>query len=347
VVIGTIKGMNEMPLQYGYHPHGYADVQLQATTLSLHHRADANLANLGGKIEAWEAAHGNPTFQLKNITKTNTALAFELSNVYIALRERFHNVRPEYISFATPMGDSTLALAWQYAAEFPNLRSFGIDPFDDVALTEILTDLDPRATRKLRSDVERARAVENPYASGCIDISSLFSSERRYRHLIAYWKRRNARALATNTPLRVPAMLTSPATITLVHEFGHLVEADLMEHDFEAAEYLYAALSYCLLGEWPRSNRQWLNHLINYPIGVAAIPGPAQGDAERRRYVRSKHRLTIMNGLTRYAASNRDEMFAEAFALSYCAADPDTRAKLEPFQAALRDVGVMRRRCLK
>lgn len=336
--------MEEMPLQFAYRPNGYPEAGLQARTLQMRYRHDANLENLAEKLETWEEEHGNPHFEAKNLHRANPALAFELSHAYVALRERFHHVHPEYLSFATPMGNQTLALAWQYAAEFPSLRSTGVDPHDEDSLAEIVATLEPAAQRKLRADVERALTVSDPYASGCIDISSLFSSERRYRHLLAYWRRRNARAQALGVAPRVPVLCTSAATFTLVHEFGHLVDADLMENDYEAAEHVYAALSYCILGEWPRSDRQWLNHFINYPIGVAAIPGPAQGDAERRRYVRVQNRQAIISTLTRYAATNRDELFAEAFALSFVSGDPELRARLEPFRAALRDVGMLRRR---
>ena len=336
--------MREVPLQFAYFPEGFPSVGLQAKTLPLNYRSNSNLDRLGKKLQRWEAEHGNAGFTPKNLHRTQPELAFELSNVYISLRERFPSVRPEYVSFSSHIGDSVLAYAWQYASTFPNLRSYGIDPFDTQALEDLADELDATTMRAVRRDVQFATDVTDPYLAGSIDIGSSFSSERRYRALLHFWRQRNAAMASKGMPLRVPALATSAAAFTLVHEFGHLLDAELILHDPEASEHLYATLSFCVTGEWPHSTRQWKNHLINYPTAQAEFSGPYPGTPESRRYVRQQLRRPIMDLLTRYAVVTRDELFAEAFALEFCSADPVRSARLEPFRVALRDVGVLRNR---
>jgi hypothetical protein len=336
--------MREVPLQFQYFPDGFPSVGLQAKTLPLNYRSTVNLERLGKKLQRWEADHGNDGFIPKNLHRTNPELAYELSNVYIALRERFPSVRPEYVSFSSHIGDQVLAYAWQYASTFPHLRSYGIDPYDTQALEELANELDSATMRAVRRDVQFANGVNDPYLAGAIDIGSTFSSERRYRALLKFWRDRNVTMEQKGMPLRVPALATSAAAFTLVHEFGHLLDAELILHDPEASEHLYATLSYCVTGEWPHSTRQWKNHLINYPAAQAELGGPCPGTPESRRYVRQQLRRPIMDLLTRYAVVSRDELFAEAFALTFCAADPVRVARLEPFRVALRDVGVLRNR---
>jgi hypothetical protein len=336
--------MREVPLQFQYFPEGFPATGLQAKTLPLNYRSNSNLERLGKKLQKWEADHDNAGFTPKNLHRTNPELAFELSHVYIALRERFPSVRPEALSFSSHIGDSVLAYAWQYAASFPNLRSYGVDPYDTKALEDLADELDSASYRAVRRDVEQANFVRDPYAAGSIDIGSTFSSERRYRALLHFWRERNATMESKGMPLRVPALSTSAAAFTLVHEFGHLVDAELLLNDPEAAEHLYATLSFCVTGTWPHSTRQWKNHLINYPSAMPEVAGPYPGTPESRRYVRQQLRRPIMDLLTRYAVVSRDEMFAEAFALAFCTADPVRAERLEPFRLALRDVGVLRNR---
>ncbi len=333
-----------MPLQFEYFPQGFPQVGLQAKTLPLHYRSNVSLERLGEKLQKWEREHGNAGFVAKNLHRTQPELAYELSNVYIALRERFPSVRPEYLSFSSHIGDKVMAYAWQYASTFPHLRSHGVDPYDATALEELAQELDSTTFRQLRRDVEAANMVGDPYLAGSIDMASMFSSERRYRNTLAFFRRRNEYLESKDQPLRVPSLATSLASFTLVHEFGHLVDAELLHNDPEASEYLYATLSFCVLGEWPRSTRQWMNHLINYPTADTFTAGPYPGTPESRRQVRQRLRRPIQETLTRYAVDTRDEMFAEAFALTLCSADPVRVERLEPFRIALRDVGVLRNR---
>lgn len=336
--------MREVPLQFEYFPSGFPQVGLQAKTLPLNYKSTVSMERLAQKLQKWESMHGNDQFIAKNLHRTNPELAYELANVYVALRERFPSVRPEYVSFSSHIGDHVMAYAWQYAAEFPNLRSHGVDPYDTQALADLADELDSTTFRAIRRDVEAANLVRDPYLAGSIDLASMFSSERRYRNTLAFFRRRNELMESKGMPLRVPLLATSLAAFTLVHEFGHLLDAELIHHDPEASEYLYATLSFCVLGEWPHSTRQWRNHLINYPTIEKAAAGPYPGTPESRRYVRQQLRRPIMDLLTRYAVVSRDELFAEAFALTFCCADPERSERLEPFRTALRDVGVLRRR---
>jgi hypothetical protein len=326
-----------------YHPGGYPGLGLAPRTLTLRWRHDASLSALARRVGRWEDERGaNPGFELRTGPRMAPALAFEMAQVYVALRERFPAVAPEYLNVSSDTGDDAVALAWSYAAEFPLLRALGCDRPDELNAAELRSAVEPGDYAQLRSELRRSVGVRNPSSAGAIEISSVFGAPRRYRDLVAFWHARNALAERNGRPVRMPALATSPAAMVLVHEFGHLVDAELADADADGARHVYAALSACVFGYWPHSDRQWRYHLWNYPTSSLGYAGAVQGGPRRRHANRQALRWVLGHALTRYAATSRDEVFAEAFALAFCAATPQRRA-LAPFRRALIDVGMLRR----
>lgn len=338
--LGPVTALELSPT---YFPKGFAVAGLTPKSLPLSWRQGNTVAGLVSKVERWEHRRGNPDFELRIPARVPAPLAFEMAQAYVALRERFPAVAPEYFNLASEMGNSVLATAWTYASDFPLLRNFGLDTLEGSDFTELREQLDTTERRRLTRELQLAQGTaRNPLTAGGIDMCDLFASRGRYADLIRFWNAKNRRAALAGRPLRIPELRTSAATMVLVHEFGHLVDAELIDADREAAKHVYAALSYCVFGEWPSSERQWRYHLWNYPTYSETVAGAAQGGARRRQSNRNALRKTIGHALTRYAAASRDEIFAEAFALSFCATNPQRRS-LAPFTEALRDVGMLRR----
>jgi hypothetical protein len=335
--------MPALDLDTTYYPRGYPDLGLEGRSLPLRWRRDASVPALIERVERWEHDRFlNSSFELSIGRRIPASFAFEMAQVYVAMRERFPSVAPEAVHVGTDVSDDTLAYAFGYAGDFPMLRSLGVEDLDSVDIDALGADLDAVDRRLLRAEYRRRDGARNPMTAGTIDISSVFGSQRRYRDLIVFWKRRNARAVINERPVRMPPLATSPATMVLVHEFGHLVDAELINGDIDAARYVYAALSACVFGDWPHSERQWRYHLWNYPTSASEVAGAVQGGARRRHANRQALRWVLGHALTRYAAASRDEAFAEAFALTFCA-DTAQRRALAPFRRALRDVGMLRR----
>lgn len=333
-----------------YHPAGYPELGLAAKTLSLRYRADANLQKLAKRIEKWESLHGNDGFEARNLTKLPKKLAFELCNVYIALRERYPDVKPDYVDFAAKGAQGqTLGLSTIYPSTFPTLREAAevYDIVDVESLLEVIREDEEYAWR--RQELRREKAwmgeVRNVSRSGTIELGNMFSIKKRYRSLLDFWERRNARAELLGRPLRTPLLETSAATFVFVHEFGHLVEGEMFgSGDWRNGEDVYAELSMSIFGgKRPRAN-QWRGHLINYPCFVAPenTYGPAQGGETRQSTTRKALRYQIAEKLGTYAPVARDEIFAEAFALSHCAGR-GRRRELAGMLRALERCGLRRR----
>lgn len=333
-----------------YHPDGYPELGLTAKTLPLRYRRDANLRKLARRVERWESEHGNDGFEARNLTKLPRELAFELCNVYIALRERYPQVKPDYVDFAAKVGvGQTLGLSMIYPATFPTLREAAevYDVVDLESLLEVIRDDEEFAWK--RNDVRREKAwmgeVRNVSRSGTIELGSMFKTKKQYKTLQAFWDKRNARAMLLGRPLRTPELSTSPATFVFVHEFGHLVEGEMFgTGGWRNGELVYGEISRAIFGGKRPQAHQWRRHLINYPCFVApeSTYGPVQGGEGRQGATRKALRMQIAEKLGTYAPVARDEIFAEAFALSHCAA-PQRRRELSGMLRALERVGLRRR----
>jgi len=335
-----------------HHPQGYPELGLSSKTLPLRYRRDANLRKLAKKIERWEREHGNDGFEARNLTKLPAALAFELANVYIALRERYPSVKPEYVDFSvsgTVMQGGALGLSTIYPATFPTLReaaeTYAIE--DLPSLLEYIREDDvyvwPR--KDLRREKSWLGDARNVSRSGVIELGGVFRGARSYKTLREFWQRRNARAELLGRPLRTPILSTSEATFVFVHEFGHLVEGELfVGGDWRQGERVYGELSRAVFGGGRPKPSQWRRHLINYPCYAAGenAYGPQQGGESRQSSTRQALREALTEKLGSYAFVARDEIFAEAFALGHCAANK-RRKELSRFLRAMEVEGLRRR----
>lgn len=352
---GTISAMDVAAhlSKVEYHPHGYPKLGLVARTLPLHYRRDANLRKLRKRLEAWEHARGNPGFQARHLEKLRPQLAFELAHVYVSLRERHPYVRPDYVDFMVEQEGDLLATASSYSEAYPTLRRLA----EDLDLEEVPLDIDEIRTEtdgwlstqelRLARDEIALASVGRPgnlFATGVIEFGVLFNRPRRYAKLLRYWTMRNLRAEHAGKPLRVPPLAVSAASFVFIHEFGHLVEAELMAGSYRTFEKVYASLSEAMFGARPHA-RQWRYHLMNYPTyDFTTVRGPSMGSRERQRDTRRRLREPLGRLLGSYAPATREELFAEAFALSMVHAQPTVRRQLRPLQDALTAGGLRVRR---
>jgi hypothetical protein len=334
-----------------YFPGGYPALGLVPRTVVLRYRKDANLRNLRRRLEKWEAAHGNPKFQARHLEKLNTKLAFELVNVYVALRERFPTVKPDYIDFVGDTDPGSLAEAIGYGDNFPTMRSLVsgydydvIDP-ETVLMMAEMEDLDPDALKALRSEslFLGSEGAIDPANTGCIIFGSTFANSRHYRKLLKFWQLRNERAVARGQMPRVVWSAVSVASLTLIHEFGHLVEAELSDLGYDAVESVYASLTSALLEVDSPEDTQWRFHLVNYPTYTyTSVKGRYEGGELRRKATRKALHDDIRAKVGTYATTSRDEMFAECFA--HALGGARLRRELRPLLAALKEQGLMARR---
>jgi hypothetical protein len=330
-----------------YHPNGYESLGLVSRTLPLTYRRDANLKTLRTRLERWERRQGNTNFQARNLEKLPVELAFELVHVYVAMRERYPSVTPDHVDFLVRQDKDLLATAGSYMEYYPTLRRIANDydlheiPLDVTELQDSTEDgiayIDVRDIKK-ELDTARSDRVGNVFATGVIEFGDTFARPRKYRELITYWQRRNEAAVEAGRPLRVPELATSAATFVFIHEFGHLVEAELMQRPYKDFERVYASLTEALLGHKPNPN-QWRYHLVNYPAyAFTSVTGRHMGSKERQRETRRRLKQEIGEQLGSYAPSAREELFAEAFALSLVSKSAKQRQRLSLLQGALTRV---------
>ena len=162
----------------------------------------------------------------------------------------------------------------------------------------------------------------------------------RHNDIVEYWDRADRGMFR---PVKIRRRV-SYQTNLLVHEFGHQVDGELLALGFEAAEHVYGELSVALF-RIPRPHvRQWNRHLLNWTGNSSwLLAGP--GDTPAHAVARRDTTLPLLRKqIGSWKVQNRDEVFAEAFALSFTSADPDLRQRLAGFRTALADVGLMCRR---
>lgn len=332
-----------------HHPYGYPALGLVAKTLPLRYRQDANLSRLARRLERWEAARGNVGFTARNLTKLPTALAFEMVHVYVALRERYPKVQPDYVDFCTDVGGGkTLGLSTIYPSLFPTLRQaaeyYESDDADALVEAAIEDEYFQPYSRDVRAEARYLDGVRNVARSGVIEMGNIFSTKKGYLGLRRFWEDRNARAIRMGRAPRMPELRVSEATFVFVHEFGHLVEGEISESGWQGVADVYGALSETILGTHKPSVQQWRWHLVNYPAFAAPVDssGPQQGGKVRQDQTRKALRDMIASKLGSYAPVARDEVFAEAFALSVCGT-PKLRRELSGMREALERAGIRRR----
>jgi len=183
--------------------------------------------------------------------------------------------------------------------------------------------------------------VRDPSTSGAIFFGDTFRNSRTYRRLLEFWDVRNQRAEERGHAPRTVWAAVSPASFTLVHEFGHLVEAELMARGYKPVERVYRRLSEIVLGVDNPSERQWRYHLVNYPTyDFTKVKGRHRGGPERRRETKKHLHHAIREKLGTYATTYRDELFAESFAQAHTARRASMRHEFRPFLRSLREEGI-------
>lgn len=337
-----------------YRPGGYPEFGLVARTLPMRYRPGVSLTNLQTKLERWERKHGNPSFRAIRLHRLPAPLAFELAHVYVALRERYPEIRPDYVDFRSVIKGGALGEAYGYSEFFPAMRRLARDgyaPEDTDELAEMASALldgdlaDLADTAKAEVEVMAKGKVIDPLASGAIHLADVFSKPRSYRALLLRWTRRNLGAASQGWSARIAPFSVSPAAFVLIHEFGHLVESELLCRREADVRRVYGSLSRCLFGgRTPRAN-QWRYHLWNYPTYPGSPqPGRHTGNAERQRQTRKALTPDIRAKFGMYATSCRDELFAEAFGYAHTAPTSAERASLRPFLDELAKIGMRKKR---
>jgi hypothetical protein len=330
------------------HPRGYPRLGLKARTVNLDTTDPAVLTR---RIERWERRMGNSGFEARNLHRPAPEVAAEMANVYVALRERYPTVRPEYVDFASGDVDKgTLGTSLIYPAVFPTLRTaadlYDVDDLDE--LVDVATiDADPEVVsmrRSLRREAQWIAGVRDVTCSGAIDMSRTFATKKHYAALVTYWERRNELARAAGRPPRVPQLAVSPVTFVLLHEFGHLVDGELLSDGYENGVDTYGAISAAVFGIDQPAPTAWRYHLINYPAAYAPTEthGPYGRNKDRAAETKQRLRWVIGETLGSYAWNSRDEVFAEAFALAQ-GGSTALRTRLAPMLRALETAGLRRR----
>lgn len=335
-----------------YHPNGYPHLGLIPRSIKIRYRDGMSVKTLKTRLEKWEHANGNPTFEARKLTKLPAPLAYELVQVYIAMRERFPEVKPDYVNFYAELGPNELGEAITYVDNLPVLQSllcdgliddqeyYGVDDLIDIIKYYGGSRGEVRAVRGETTFV-KDEAVLNPLAVGVISLGSVYSKKRAYQKLINFWAAINERSAAQGLPPRAPETGVSAASFTLIHEFGHLVESKLMATKRKNVEKIYGVLSEIILGVKNPKPNQWRYHLINYPAYYyTSVPGKHVGGLDRQRDTRRLLRADIRETLGTYATVKRDEIFAESFAHAYGGNSVMSRNKFKPFVDTLKNLNL-------
>jgi hypothetical protein len=105
---------------------------------------------------------------------------------------------------------------------------------------------------------------------------------------------------------------------------------------YRSVERVYRSLSEVTFDVKNPSDRQWRYHLVNYPTYAwTQQKGPQEGGPMRRRETKRALYMAIRERFGAYAATCRDELFAEAFAFAY-AGTWKMRQDLQPFVRSLK-----------
>lgn len=324
---------------------GYPSLGLSANSLHIPTRSDASPARLAASVERWERSVGGSTsFELRSMDRMPLELAQEASHVYVALREAFPSASPSYVDLASrPLSrwfgsllpaNQPLALATTYECVEPlrSLTDYRLPP------RSVLDSMNAPSL-ELRSAVAQAESlgVSDVWTTGGIDLSTSFGSRTAYRELLKM-RSKPSRPHPSGTRAAIPHVL-SALSYALVHEFGHLVDAELAILGQDAREFVYGELSRAVFGldKAPRVS-QYSLHLVNYPS--LSHPGRYAGQSSRARSLRATTGANIASVLGRYAAINRDELFAESFVAMFAADDLSLRNDLRLLRSALKEVGL-------
>ena len=338
-----------------YSPGGYPRLGLSPVGLTFSTRS-AN--KVGKQLNDAEHKRGNYRFEGFGLGRMDVSLANEFASVYLALTQRYKGVYIDRINFCrdvSTLGARVLGSSMGSGIEWPTLHGLAYE-FGEMDVRDVIAriedpDMDPKIRNKARR--EASRVTSSTYhrdmtAHGQIDLSECFSHPKCYGTLQSYWVMRNAIMTAKGKPSRLVDNRVSGGAFVLLHEFGHVVDWAAQEMGKDAYAHVMEALERGLLkdpaGRWMVKNSNLSDNdltrsdarLLNYPSWFTVVPG----DGLRRRQVRHAVGPYISDSLGSYAYLAREEIFAEAFALSLSAKDDDLMERLSGFQVALRDIGI-------
>lgn len=353
----TVQGMSRRPqtpksIKVPFRPEGYPELGLESRTLSIPRRSDASSSRLSSRVLTWEAARrGSKGFSLTGMDRMVLPLATEAAHVYLALRELFPSVAPSHLALASDRLDAwyghlrwenqPLALAVTYEDLAP-LRALSPWRMSPLAVMDTLEDHDlsewDEDALQMLAETWETSGVKDVWSSGSIDISRSVTHVGQYRALMAL-REKPSRPHASGTPSAVQHTLT-PLAYAIVHEFGHLTDVELQLLGMDAMEYVYGELSAAVLDldAVPALNA-YAQHLASYPTALS-VPGRHMGQKARQRQAKERSLSTIAPVLGRYATTNRDELFAEAFVAMFAHSDPVVRRRMQRFRGALKEVGL-------
>jgi hypothetical protein len=341
-----------------YHPNGYPHLGLVPRTINIRYRKGMSTRTLKARLEKWERDNGNPKFEARALLRLSAPLAYELVQVYIAMRERYPHVRPDYVNFcAKGSEDLIMGLSFAYTENLRQVRALLVDGYiedindtDENDLVQIAKDsgrydkeeYDIRYERRYMDALSDFDGITNdsvidPMATGSIYIGATLASKRRYQKYLKEQNERNMAAAKQGLTTYHLALDVSLATWSMLHEFGHLVESNILDTGRKNTERVYGALSTILLDVKKPKPNQWRNHLINYPApDDTEIRGKHAGSKLRGRATRHALGPMIQEKLSKYASSSRDELFAEAFVYAHAGPTRKARSEFKPFLQAVK-----------
>lgn len=341
-----------MALSVPFATQGYPTLGLSARTLAVPSSPNAATTRLRARVEKWEKdRRGHGEFRMHNLDRVPLPLAQESAHVYVSLREHFPAVAPQYVDVASRTLDrwyghllpenQPLAVAVTFEDLEPLRRHAQWRMSPSAALDLVDEDEERTMLEDLAYEWEDS-GVSDVWASGSIDLSRSFASMKQYRELMSL-REKPRRAHPSGTPSAVQHVLT-PLSYAMVHEFGHLVDAELCLLGDAAMEHVYGELTAAVLGlkKAPAAS-SYGTHLVNYPTKQSR-PGHFAGGEKRAAWWNRRALETVAPVLGRYACTNRDELFAEALVAAFAAEERETRRNLRRFRGALVDVGLSRAR---
>lgn len=282
-------------------PNGYRHLGLPSPLV----HPNATRAELRARLEAYEHAHGAPSFAVHGLEALPAGRARELTHTYLGLRHRYLGVHIDHLDVGAHLGP-LLGEATLYRSLWPEMHH----------RDQILQIGDPAELARHADDLyELPRGHSRPRdlrAAGSIRITRCVGHRRCIAATVTKWSAKAATAARRGTT-RYAARLRVP---------------------------LPAAVLHC--GTTPERT-QWVRHLVNYPSSNLT-PGPASGTSARSAAIRRSLRPVVGDRLGRYALVNRDELFAEAFMVAAAGCDPELRRRwVHRIRPLLADAGIARR----
>jgi hypothetical protein len=331
-------------------PNGYPKLGLSPKTIKLPEISKASPTALRNKVVKWEKSRGNDTFEVTGLERLTPTQRLEAISVYIALREWYPAVVVDRLDLGVRGVSDKLGYSYIYAANFPILRAVFKESNlkgspEAYSFASALARTLGRKAVELNSEIEDSKLLEvnDITTAGSIKIGSTATSSKGIKELISSWKVRNNKRASKRKPLAVQPVSVSLLALTLVHEFGHLVDGALADLGAEALDKVYGAISTQVLDIDKPDINQWRFHLANYPVNILeGSKGPAAGGSSRSKNNKSALNISITEKLGTYAATSRDELMAEAFMLAWTAKDKELKKSLNKIREELVNVGLGR-----